>query len=182
MRPPPSHVGYSTSGMAASGVTAGIDGMAVSSSVTKTGPSWPATWESAQPAGGVPGKAVSRQHIVRSRVKPKRPTAPATTSVQNTRARSGNQLTLDSDMLRASGISPFTVLTIVSLFRQDVTADFRSLRSSRCPFSCDEYGVTGGLPSALSAKCQVARFQITYNLRSTQNCQGANLWNHFAKP
>src|SRR5262245_61790221 len=69
MRLPPSHFGYSTLGMGGSGVAVSIVKTAVSSAVTKIGPSGEVICALAQLADGIPGKDVSRQHAVKSRVK-----------------------------------------------------------------------------------------------------------------
>src|SRR5258706_2231734 len=121
MRLAPSQVGYVSSGTGASIVAVGT---AVAFLSTMTGPSKLLPCELAQPANGSPGKDVSRQQVVKSRTKPKRPKAPTNTSTQKTRARIGKRWAFVSAMLRSSYISPFTTLAIVSLFRRFTLTKF----------------------------------------------------------
>lgn len=114
MRLAPSQDGYVSSGTGASIVAVGT---AVTFVSTMTGPSNPLPCALAQLASGNPGKDVSRQHVVKSRTKPKRPKAQTNTSAQKTRARIERCWAFGSAMLRSSCISPFTTLAIVSLFR-----------------------------------------------------------------
>src|SRR5262245_57232653 len=99
MRLPPSHVGYSTSGMGGSGVAVGV---AVACGVLKTGSSNALTCEPVQLAGAMPGNAVSRQQVVKSRVKLNRPTAPSTISAEKINHPAGKRLAVVSDMVKRS--------------------------------------------------------------------------------